>query len=341
MLSFLNDDAEHETHAAHALDIRRAKGQDAVAQVLTLFAYFHQKLAVTDSIEHDVCCGADNRRTAEGGRVRARRQDVAAGIRRHDSADRHAAAKTLCHSDNVRLDVVLLEGKQAAGTADTSLHLVDDEQHILLAAELLYLLDELAVKRQDTALALDQLHHDGAGHIVRLCAYRLDVVGSRVIKALGKREEIVVKTLLTGGLQRGYGTAVEGVDERQHLVAALAVLVERILTSQLDGTLVCFGARVGKEYLAAQMRLFYQLLGNLNHRLGGEQVGNMHQLVRLLVDCVNDRRIGITQTVYTDAGSKIDVLLALNVPQSRTLAVVQRNREPAVGVHYIFVFFAF
>ena len=89
------------------------------------------------------------------------------------------------------------------------------------------------------------------------------------------------------------------------------------------------------------MRLFYQLLGNLNHRLGGEQVGNMHQLVRLLVDCVNDRRIGITQTVYTDTGSKIDVLLALNVPQSRTLAVVQRNREPAVGVHYIFIFFAF
>ena len=36
-----------------------------------------------------------------------------------------------------------------------------------------------------------------------------------------------------------------------------------------------------------------------------------------------------------------DVLFALNVPQSRTLAVVQRNREPAVGVHYIFVFFAF
>ena len=341
MLSFLNDDAEHETHAAHALDIRRAKGQDAVAKVLALFAYFHQKLAVTDGIEHDICCGADNRRTAEGGRVRARRQDVAAGIRRHDSTDRHAAAKTLCHSDNVRLDVVLLESKQAAGTANAGLHLVDDKQHILLAAELLYLLDELAVKRQNTALALNQLHHDGAGHIVRLCAYRLDVVGNRVIKALGKREEIVVETLLTGGLQRGYGTSVEGIDERQHLEAALTILVERVLARQLDGTLVCLSARVGKEYLATQMCLFYQLLGNLNHRLGGEQVGNMHQLVRLLIDRVNDCRIGITQTVYTDAGSKIDVLLALNVPQGRTLAVVQCNRETAIGVHYIFIFFAF
>ena len=89
------------------------------------------------------------------------------------------------------------------------------------------------------------------------------------------------------------------------------------------------------------MRLFYQLLGNLNHRLGGEQVGNMHQLVRLLIDRVNDCRIGITQAVYADAGSKVDVLLALNVPQGRTLAVVQRNRETAIGVHYIFIFFAF
>ncbi len=101
---------------------------------------FHQELAVTDSIEHDVCCRADNRRTAEGGCVRARRQDVAAGIRRDDSADRHAAAKTLRHGDNVRLDAVLLEGKQAAGAADAGLHLVDDEQHILLAAERLYCL---------------------------------------------------------------------------------------------------------------------------------------------------------------------------------------------------------
>ena len=341
MLSFLNDNAEHETHAAHALDIRRVKGQDAVAQVLALFAYFHQKLAVTDSIEHDVCCGADNRRTAEGGRVRARRQDVAASIRRHDSADRHAAAKTLCHSDNVRLDVVLLEGKQAADTADTSLHLVDDEQHVLLAAELLYLLDELAVKRQDTALTLNQLHHDGAGHIVRLCAYRLDVVGNRVIKALGKREEIVVETLLTGGFQRSDRAAVERIDERQHLEAALTVLIERILARQLDGALIRLRARVGKEYLAAQMRLFDQLLGNLNHRLGGEQVGNVHQLVRLLVDCLDDGRIGIAHAVYADAGSEVDVLLALNIPQGRALAVIQRDREPAVGVHYIFVFFAF
>ena len=150
-----------------------------------------------------------------------------------------------------------------------------------------------------------------------------------------------METLLTGGLQRGYGTSVEGIDERQHLEAALTILVERVLARQLDGTLVCLSARVGKEYLATQMCLFYQLLGNLNHRLGGEQVGNMHQLVRLLIDRVNDCRIGITQTVYTDAGSKIDVLLALNVPQGRTLAVVQCNRETAIGVHYIFIFFAF
>ena len=108
------------------------------------------------------------------------------------------------------------KAKQAAGTANAGLHLVDDKQHILLARRrLLYLLDELAVKRQNAALALNQLHHDGAGHIVLpLRLHDFDVVGNRVIKALGKREEIVVETLLTGGLQRGYGTSVEGIDER-------------------------------------------------------------------------------------------------------------------------------
>ena len=273
--------------------------------------------------------------------MRTRRQDVAAGIGSHNSADRHAAAKALSHGDNIRLDVVLLKGKQTAGTADAGLYLVDDEQQVLLAAQLLYFLDELAVERQDTALALDKLHHDSAGHVVRLGAYRLDIVGNRVIKALGKREEIVVETLLTGGLQRGYGTSVEGIDERQHLEAAIAVLVERVLTRQLNGTLVGLSARIGKEYLAAQMGLFNQLLGNLNHRLGGEQVGNVQQLVRLLVECIDNCRIGITHAVYADAGREVDVLLTLNIPQGSTFAVVQRDRETAVGVHYIFIFFAF
>ena len=67
----------------------------------------------------------------------------------------------------------------------------------------------------------------------------------------------------------------------------------------------------------------------------------MHDLVRLLGDRVDKDLVVVAHAVDADAGGKVDVLLALYVPQGRALAVVERDREAAVGVHYIFVFFVF
>ena len=67
----------------------------------------------------------------------------------------------------------------------------------------------------------------------------------------------------------------------------------------------------------------------------------MHDLVRLPGDCVDEDLVVVAHAVDADAGGKVDVLLSLYVPQGRALAVVERDREAAVGVHYIFIFFAF
>ena len=196
------------------------------------------------------------------------------------------------------------------------------------------------IERQHAALALYKLHHDRAGHIVGLAANVVDVVRDRIVKALGEREEIVVEAILTGRLERSYGAAVEGIDERYDLVASLAVLVEGILARELDRTLVGLRTRVGEEYLAVQMGLFDELLRDLHHRFRGKQVGCVHDLVRLPGDCVDEDLVVVAQAVYADAGGEIDVFLTLNVPQRCTLAVIECDWNTAVGVNYIFVFFA-
>ena len=148
-----------------------------------------------------------------------------------------------------------------------------------------------------------------------------------------------METVLTGGLKRGHRAAMKGIDERDDLVTPLAVLVERIFARQLDRALVRLRARIGKKHLAVQMRFLHQLFRSPYHRLGREQVGNMHQLVRLCGDRVNDDLVIVAHAVDADARGQVDILPALDIPYRRALASVERDRETAVGVHHIFVFF--
>ena len=145
---------------------------------------------------------------------------------------------------------VLLEAKQAARAADAGLHLVDDEQDISFAAERLDLVYEFLVERQHAALALDKLHHDRAGHLVRFMANGIKIVRGRVVKSLGKREKVVVETVLPGCLERGHRAPVEGVDKRDDLVAPFAVFVKGVFARELDRALVRLRARVCKKHLA-------------------------------------------------------------------------------------------
>ena len=60
-------------------------------------------------------------------------EQVAPADRRRD---RHAVAQALAEHDDVRLQAVGLEGEQVAGAAEVRLHLVEDEDDVVLAAEL-------------------------------------------------------------------------------------------------------------------------------------------------------------------------------------------------------------
>ena len=77
--------------------------------------------------------------------------DPAAG---HDAAD----LGLLAEGDDVGLDAELLVGPGGAGQAAAGLHLVEDEQRVVLVAQRLHRLQELRPEVVVAALALDRLH---------------------------------------------------------------------------------------------------------------------------------------------------------------------------------------
>ena len=70
----------------------------------------------------------------------------------------------------------------------------------MFLTELCNPLDELFVERENTALALDHLHHDRAAGLVRFCGYIRQVICLRIVKTFREREKILVELLLSGCL---------------------------------------------------------------------------------------------------------------------------------------------
>ena len=81
-------------------------------------------------------------------------------------ADREAAAEAFGQSEDIRLDAVMLISEQLAGASHARLHLIEDEQQIMLIAQLAQLLHECLISRDDAAFRLHELQHD------RTCASR-------------------------------------------------------------------------------------------------------------------------------------------------------------------------
>ena len=130
-------------------------------------------------------------------------------------AQRQPAAEALGRRDDVGLDAVVHIAVELAGAAVAGLHLVADEQDVLRGGELRRTLDEFLRQRNDAALALHDLNHDG-GALVR-CHLRLEiveVVRLGIGKALRQRQKVVVEHVLPGRGERCDRAAVEAVFER-------------------------------------------------------------------------------------------------------------------------------
>ena len=96
------------------------------------------------------------------------REDVVGEL--EDAVVRGEAAhlRLLAEAEQVRLDAEVLEGPHLAGDADAGLHLVEDEQHLVLVAELADGAEELGAEVVVAAFALDRLHDEGRDVVLAL-----------------------------------------------------------------------------------------------------------------------------------------------------------------------------
>ena len=194
---------------------------------------------------------------------------------------------------------------------------------MVLVAECADLLEVVVLRRVDAALALDGLEHDGGRLLAHHRLELLDVVVVDVVKAVRQRAEAFVVLRLARRRQRCDRTAVEAVPGRDDL-GFLRVELMRVLARDLDGALIRLSARVAEERLV-EAREFDELRRCVGLRLRVVEVRAVDELLRLLGDGRDERFVVMAEHVHSDAAEKVEVLLAVVVPEVRALAVVQHD----------------
>ncbi|MNN16118.1 hypothetical protein D3C81_1292470 [compost metagenome] len=121
------------------------------------------------------------------------------------------------------------------------------------------------------------------------------------------------------------GTAVEAVDHRDDLVLLRTMDVVGVAAGQLQRGLVGLGAGVGEEHALGEGGVD-QLLRQAQGRLVGEHVGHVPDLVGLLGQRLDQRRMRVAQRVHRDAASEVDQFTAALIPDSGTLTT-HRNES--------------
>jgi hypothetical protein len=101
--------------------------------------------------------------------VVSRPNDIHEAFVREDSRNRHKpSGKRLADADNVRTgSLFMLITHHSASSAESSLDLVENHQHIILRAKVAYLLQVTLWRDNYTSLSLHGFHH--IGHDVFVC----------------------------------------------------------------------------------------------------------------------------------------------------------------------------
>ena len=101
-------------------------------------------------------------------------------------------------------------GEHFSGASDSGLNLIEYQQNVPLVAQLAKCADIFVPEDIYAALALYRLGKHRADVVGQSRFERRDIVGGNISEALGEGIEILMEYILSGGCQRGDGSAVEG-----------------------------------------------------------------------------------------------------------------------------------
>jgi len=261
-----------------------------------------------------------------------------------------ARGERLGAGDDVGFEAEAVDRPEVAGAADAGLHLVVDPQRADLGGVRLQAGEEVPRRRDEAAFAGDGLDHERrhllladavldllleggqcslAGLFLGLGAPRVAVV-VRVLSPVDLRgarhHPRLVRMRLVGERQGHVGAAVEGVRER-HDAGTLGVGA-----GDLDGVLDGLGAGVGQEGLlrgrAGSQGV--EPLGQLD--VGGvhaDREAEMLELLDLALDGFDHARMRVAEVHDRDPRAEVQVALAVDVPDVRSLPANRMERVHA------------
>ena len=219
----------------------------------------------------------------------------------------------------------MLVAEPFARPAAARLDLVEGEDEIALVADPPQPLEEARRGGDNAPLAEDRLDEDPAGVVVDELRHRIEIAVGGVLEAGKHRPQALVVFRLGGGGDGAERAAVEAAAEGDDLVLH-AVGAE---ANELDRRLVGLGAGIAEERLSAEAPLGEEP-GPFPLGLGVPGVGDMDQPRDLLLHCLDDRRRAMAEEVAAPAREEIEILTPLGIPDLRSHAAFEADREPPV-----------
>ena len=263
----------------------------------------------------------------------AGREQLRRRAARQARPDGHAVPKALGERHHIRRHALVLAGEPFAGAAQAGLDLIEHQEPAALVADPAQVLQIAVGGDLDAALAGDRLDEHGHDVLVVLgdLAYRRKVVVRHAVEALHQGFETGLDLAVAGrgkGRERAPVEAALGDDDAgvQHL--ALVPIEPR----KLDRRLVRLGARVAEEGVVHRGEAT-QALRKLLLQRDLVPVRGVHELARLIADRGRHRGMGVPQAADGHAGQRVQVFVALRIPEPDAFAAHEGDRQAAEGRH--------
>ena len=254
----------------------------------------------------------------------------------------HATTESLTQDDNVGAHTVVLRAEHASGAGNTRLHLVGNEQHVVLVAQVEALLQVAIVGHEDAGLALDGLGDESAHLLAILVESFLKRLGIVIGNADEARRQRTVLGIRTGVVTHGddrHGASVEVAlaADNLNLVVLDAFFHSAPAASQLQGRLYALGTRVHRQHTVVAEEVVHELL-ILTEGFAVEGTAGEAELVGLVFQCLDDAGVTVTLVDGRITGEEVEILLSLYVPHIDALALGEHHRQRMIVVSTVFLF---
>src|SRR5581483_1958502 len=178
-----------------------------------------------------------------------------------------------------------------------------------------------------TAFALDRLNQDAGSVRTDRLLHRLDVAMRHLVEAVHRRTEAIEVFGRAGRGERRQRAAVEGAFEGDDAVAFGMALGGMMLARHLDHAFHRLRAGIAEEDVVGKA-LLAQPGGELFAVGAPEQVRHVPELGRLLLQRLDEMRMGMAQRVHRDARGEIEIALAIRRDQPGALAALKGEIGP-------------